>query len=84
MMVEVTSSGKRSGLTGDTLMYMVGWRRYASMPPQHTAAISTTYGTSRGSSMAAAEKGFRVLRSIASVDATAKIRKGHPWGRAAG
>ena len=42
MIVEVTSFGKRSGLTGETLMYMVGRRRYASMPPQQAAAISTT------------------------------------------
>ena len=84
MMVDVTSFGKRSGLTGDTLMYMVGCRRYASMPPQQAAAISTTYGTSCGSSMAAAEKGLRVLRSIASVEATASSSGGASVGPSSG
>ena len=84
MMVEVTSLGKRRGLTGETLMYMVGRCRNASIPPQQAAAISTTYGTSSGDSIAAAENGLPVLRTTASVEATASSSDGTSVGPSSG
>ncbi len=84
MIVDVTSLGKRSGLTGETLTYIFGCCRNASMPPQQAAAISTTYGTSSGDSIAAAENGLLVLRTSASVEATASSSDGTSVGPSKG